>query len=169
MFSLNVPVPGEVAELAVDLRPRLLEFDSTRDRHTLVLKRLGDPEPGGVPALEKAVRRALEGAPTVEARVTGIDAFREPESGPAPVVYLAVESPGLIDLHHRLIDVVDPVEGIEGPAYTPHITLARGGATEATVQRLVDTSIDPVTWTVTGLEFWDSERAERAGRLSLPG
>lgn len=169
MYSVNVPVPGPVAEVAADLRPRLLGFQRIRDRHTLVLKRLGEREPAGVPPIEKAVRRALDGAPAVEARVTGIDIFREPASGPAPVLYLAIDSPGLLDLHDRLLDVVDPVEGIEGPAYTPHITLARGGVTEDEVQQLVDTPLEPVTWTVTRLELWDAARAEPAGRFTLPG
>lgn len=168
MYSLNVPVPGTVAGLAADLRPRLLGFDRIRDRHTLVLKRLGELDRPSFSRMEKAVRRALEGAPAVEARVTGIDVFREPASGPAPVVYLAVESPGLVALHGRLADVVDPVEGMEGSDYVPHITLARGGADEGTLERVLATDVDPITWTVTSLEFWAADRAERAGILSLP-
>lgn len=168
MYSLNVPVPGPVAQVAGDLRPRLLAFDRVRDRYTLVLKRLGDLDHASYPRVEKAVRRALGGAPAVEARVTGTDVFREPADGPGPVVYLAVESPGLIDLHERLLAVVDPVEGVEGPDYVPHITLARGGADEAALERVLDATVSPVAWTVSTLEFWDANRGERAGRLSLP-
>lgn len=168
MYSLNVPVPGDVAELAGELRPQLLGFETVRDRHTLVLKRLGDLDHGSFPPVEKAVRRALDGAPAVEAAVTGIDSFDDPVSGSAPVVYLGVESPGLVRLHRQLTDVVAPVEGIEGADYIPHITLARGGGRDGPVARLIDTDIEPVRWTVTRLEFWDHHRAEPAGRISLP-
>lgn len=168
MYSLNVPIPGRVARIAADLHPQLTGFDRVRDRHTLVLKRLGDLDHATFPSIEKAVRQALAGAPAVEAAVTGIAAFREPVSGPAPVVYLAVESPGLRDLHRRLLDVVDPVEGLEGPDYVPHITLARGGG-PGDLERLLDTEIEGVSWSVNRLEFWDADRDERAGRLSLPG
>lgn len=169
MYSLNVPVPGAIAELAGQLRPRLLGFETVRDRQTLVLKRLGDLDHASFPPVEKAVRRALDGAPSVEAAVTGIEVFREPISGPAPVVYLAVDSPGLVRLHHRLADVVDPVEGLEGPDYVPHITLARGGDPEVDVDRLLDVEIDPVSWTVTRLEFWDATHEQPAGKIALPG
>lgn len=168
MYSLNVPVPGQVARLATDLRPRLTGFDRVRDRHTLVLKRLGDIDGATFSSVEKSVRQALDGAPAVEAAVTGVDAFQEPVNGPAPVVYLSVESPGLLDLHRRLLAVVDPVDGLEGPDYVPHVTLARGGDSVA-LERVLQTSIEPVSWTVTSLEFWDAGRDERAGRLSLPG
>ena len=90
MYSLNVPIPGGVAELAAELRPRLLGFETVRDRHTLVLKRLGDHDHASFAAVEKAARRALDGAPAVEAAVTRIDSFDDPASGPAPVVFLAV-------------------------------------------------------------------------------
>ena len=168
MYSLNVPIPGQVARIATDLRPRLTGFDRVRDRHTLVLKRLGDLDHATFPPIEKAVRQALVGTPAVEAAVAGIDAFREPATGPAPVVYLAVESPGLLDMHHRLGQVVDPIEGLEGPNYVPHITLARGGE-PGVLDRIVETPVEGVSWTVTALEFWDAGRGERAGRISLPG
>ena len=58
--------------------------------------------------------------------------------------------------------------GIEGPDYVPHITLARGGGPDAPMDRVVDAEIEPVRWTVTRLEFWDADREEMAGRLSLP-
>jgi 2'-5' RNA ligase len=168
VYSLNVPIPGQVARVAADLRPRLTGFDRIRDRHTLVLKRLGDLDHATFSSMEKAVRQVLDGAPAVEAAVTGIDAFQEPVTGPAPVVYLAVDSPGLFDLHRRLLEVVDPVAGLEGPDYVPHVTLARGGDSVA-LERVLQPSIEPVSWTVTTLEFWDAGRNERAGRLSLPG
>mgnify|MGYP001117859495 CR=1 FL=1 len=64
--SLNLSVPGRVAALASDLRPALAPFDRVRERHTLVVKRLGEVEPVG---LEKRVRRALSGAPAFEVQL----------------------------------------------------------------------------------------------------
>jgi 2'-5' RNA ligase len=167
MFSLNAPVPGEVKRLAGDLRTHLLPFDSVRESHTLVVKRLDDDAEGGRDRIEGQVRRALAGAPSFEARVTGIDAFEEPTAGPGPVVYLAVESPGLWRVHERLVDHFGAVEGLEGPEYTPHVTLARGGSPE-TAERLTSESIDPVTWTVSELRFFDARYRERLGRVALP-
>lgn len=166
-YSLNAPVTGRVAEIAGGLRPALAPFETVRERHTLVLKRLGEAEQAG---LEKRVREALSGAPAVEARVAGIDAFEVPAAGPAPVVYLAVESPGLRRLHRRLCETVDPVAGIEGDDYVPHVTLARGGGPDAAaaVARLVEREVEPVTWTIGELVFWDARHGEVTGRVSLP-
>lgn len=165
--SLNVPVPGRVAAIAGDLRPSLAPFERVRERHTLVLKRLSEADPAG---LETRVRRALAGAPPFEVRVSEIGAFEEPWAGPGPVVYLAVESPGLLEVHRRLCEAFEPVPGIEGDDYVPHVTLARGGGVEAmeAVERLLDTEIDPVTWTVGELVFWDARYDEIVGRVSLP-
>ena len=165
--SLNVPVPGRISAIANDLRPTLAGFETVRDRHSLVLKRLSEADPGG---LETRVRQALAGAPAVEARVSGIDAFEEPWAGPGPVVYLAVESPGLLEVHRRLCETFGAVEGIEGDGYVPHVTLARGGGAEAedAVDRLLSTDIEPVTWTVGELVFWDARYDEVVGRVSLP-
>ncbi|HKJ57627.1 MAG TPA: 2'-5' RNA ligase family protein, partial [Halobacteriales archaeon] len=156
-----------VAALASELRPALASFERVRERHTLVVKRLGEAEPSG---LEKRVRRALSGVPAFEARVAGIGAFREPTAGPAPVVYLAVKSPGLVRLHRRLCETFGTVPGIEGDDYVPHVTLARGGGDEASeaVERLLETEVDPVTWTVGELVFWDARFDEVTGRVSLP-
>ena len=172
--SLNVPVPGRVAALAGELRPSLAAFERVKERHTLVVKRLSQGGPGADwrdPAgLETRVRQALAGAPAFEARVSEIDAFREPVAGPGPVVYLAVESPGLLDVHRRLCDAFEPVSELEGEEYVPHVTLARGGgeAAEDAVDRLVGTEIEPVTWTVGELVFWDARYGEVTGRVSLP-
>lgn len=167
MFSLNAPVPGEVKRLAGDLRTHLLPFDSVRESHTLVLKRLDDDAEGGRDRIEGQVRRALAGAPAFDARVTGIDAFEEPTAGSGPVVYLGIESPGLWRVHERLVDRFGAVEGLEGADYTPHITLARGGSREA-AERLAAKSIDTVTWTVSELQFFDARYRERLGTVSLP-
>lgn len=166
MYSLNVPVPASVARLASELAhdvPRAQE--RTRGEHTLVLKRLGQDR--SVPRIQAQVREYLTGQPPFEAQVTGIDYFANPTNGPAPVVYLAVESPELRRLHERLVDLFSPVEGLEGAEYTPHVTIARGGDDER-ISRLVDRSIDPITWTVTRLTVRDSRRGEPASSVSLP-
>ena len=165
MYSVNVPVPGRVREVADECYPALQAFETIRDEHTLLLKRLGDDAP--VSRLQREVREALRGAPAVEARITGIDSFADPPLGAAPVVYLAVESPGLERLHERLVEAFGAVEGLEGPDYVPHVTLARGGD-EAAARRLAERSIDPVTWTVSELEFWDGRHRLPVSRLSLP-
>jgi len=167
VYSLNVPVPGRVERVAADLRPALSAFASIRERHTLVAKRLGEEKFEG---LEKRVRRALAGAPTFEARVAGPGAFDAPAAGPGPVVYLAVESPGLVELHGRLCRTFEPAPGIEGDDFVPHVTLARGGGSDAeqAVDRLLETEVEPVAWTVGELVFWDARAGEPAGRVGLP-
>ncbi|WP_128476873.1 2'-5' RNA ligase family protein [Halorussus pelagicus] len=168
MYSLNVPVPGEVERLAEDLRPVLLEFDSIRERHTLLCKRLGDAPPGGTPRLREQVRTQLAGAPAFEVRVTGIDCFEYPPVGEGPVVYLAVESPGLRRVHDRLLDGFSAIDEFQGDDYVPHVTLARGGDVLA-ARRLVERDIDPVTWTVNRLALWDARYEEEVATFSLPG
>jgi len=165
VYSVNVPVPGRVRTLANELYPELVGFDSVREDHSCLLKRLGDAE--HVAALQHRAHRALEGAPAVEARITGIDYFEEPPLGSAPVVYLAVESPGLESIHQDLTDSFDAVPGLEGPDYVPHVTLARGGDA-ATARRLADRDVDPITWTVSELEFWDGAYRLPVSRVSLP-
>ena len=165
MYSVNVPVPGRVRALAADLYPSLVDFPVVREDHSLLLKRLGDADHVG--ALQRRAHRALEGTPTVEARVTGIEYFAEPPVGAAPVVYLAVESPGLESIHQDLTDSFDAVPGLEGPDYVPHVTLARGGDA-ATARRLADRDVDPITWTVSELEFWDGAYRLPVSRVSLP-
>lgn len=167
MLSLNVPVPGAVQRLAGSLYPALTQFETVRNRHTLVCKRLDEGGPGGRDRIKGQVRRALSGTPAFEAKVSGIDQFEHPESGPGPVVYLTVESPGLRSLHEELVESFGRMDGVEGDDYTPHVTLARGGPPEA-VERLLATSIEPVTWTVSELWFYDGHYRERVGTVSLP-
>lgn len=165
MFSLNVPVPGSVSRLADDLQPALFGFERVREDHTLLAKRIGDPDHFDVRTHE--VRRALRGQPAFEVRITGVDYFEQPTVGTAPVVYLAVESPGLLELHDRLVDEFGAIDGLEGEDYTPHVTLARGGDL-ASAERAAERGVDPVAWTVTELEFFDAGYREVAGRMSLP-
>ena len=169
MYSLNVPVPSGVERLAADLHPQLLAFDRIRDRHSLVCKRFEATE-DEYHRLRERLRVALSPTPAFEAQVTGIDAFETPTRGSAPVVYLVVESPGLHDLHRRLVATFGAVDDdLEGAGYVPHVTLARGGdADAATVDRLRALDIDPVTWTVSELHLWSRARREVLWRVSLP-
>ncbi|ELZ95247.1 hypothetical protein C440_09222 [Haloferax mucosum ATCC BAA-1512] len=164
MYSLNVPVPGRVARLASDLFPYLASFDRVRDRHTLVCKRF---EADDFDRLRERLRQTLVGQPAFDARVTGIDFFEQPPRGSAPVVYLEVESPGLVALHDRLVDEFGAIDGLEGDDYTPHVTLARGG-TVADARAVAGRDIEPVTWTVSQIDLYDSSFHESAASISLP-
>ena len=168
-ISLNLPVPGEVKRLAAELEPELFGFERVRERHTLLVKRFSERTPTEYNRLEMRLRRVLAGTPTFEVRIDGIDAFERPVFGPGPVVYLSVESPGLIALHERLCEEFSPIEELEGPDYVPHVTLARGGEREQ-ARRLLEREreIEPVTWTVKELVLWDGTHGEVAGRISLP-
>ena len=168
MYSLNVPVPREVERLAEEFRPALLGFETIRERHTLLCKRLGDAPPGGVPRLREQVRTALAGAPAFEARISGIGVFEHPPLGEGPVVYLAVESAGLRRVHERLVGEFSAVEEFEGDDYVPHVTLARGGDVE-TARQVAEREIEPVTWTVNRLVLWDANYEEEVATFSLPG
>ena len=163
-FSLNLPIPGRVAALVADLEPALVDADRIRTPLSLVLKRLGD-RPSH--ELDTRVRDRLRGTAPFEVAVTGVNAFREPTAGPGPVVYLAVEGPELYRIHETLCETFDPVPGIEGADYVPHITLARG-LDSATLDRLQDTPIETTGWTVTELLLWDAEYDAPSSRIHLP-
>jgi 2'-5' RNA ligase len=145
------------------LHPRLTAFDTVRERHTLVAKRLGDDS---LDRLRERLRLPLRDVSPFEARVTGLDFFERPTKGTGPVVYLAVESPGLLALHDSLCETFDPLDGLEGDDYVPHVTLARGGSV-ADAEALCDLAIDPVTWTVSELDLWSAEFRESAATLRL--
>lgn len=164
MYSLNAPVPGRVRRLVDELQPALVPFDRRRERAAIVVKRLGD---GRADAIADRLRVAMAGSPAVEAKITGIDYFETPTNGPGPVVFLDVESPGLHRIHRALGDEFDEVEGIEGRNYRPHLTLARGGDLED-ARRLATRDVDPITWTVSELQFWDAGLDEAVRRISLP-
>jgi 2'-5' RNA ligase len=172
VFSLNVPVPGAVAQLAADLHPRLVDFDQIRDHRTLVAKRFDESTlPASQPELQLArlqqrVPQVLTGTPAFEAETRAIDFFAEPVRGAGPVVYLTVDSPGLRGLHDRFTDEFGTIPELEGDDYTPHITLARGGSV-ADAERLAG-EIDPISWTVSQLQIWDSRYREAVSRYSLP-
>jgi len=168
VFSLNVPLPSEVAALASRLARDLPAADRReRGSRTLLAKRLAGTNRETYHRLEARAREALVGQPAFAVRVDGVDCFAEPTSGSAPVVYLAVESPGLQALHERLCEAFDPVPELEGPDYTPHVTIARGGSMAA-AEALAEREIDPIEWDVTELAFYQADRDVRAGRVSLP-
>lgn len=167
VYSLNAPVPPAVATLAQHLATDLPAADRrTRGEHTLICKRLGTRDQD-YDRLEAWAREALTGAPTMEARIAGVDLFEEAAEGSSPVVYLAVQSPGLVDLHHRLAETFDPVPGIEGKEYVPHVTVARGGSLDA-AHEVAERAVDPIQWTITELVFYDAELGETISRVSLP-
>ena len=169
MFSLNVPVPGRVERLASDLHPALTSFDSIRERHSLVVKRFDttlDADADSLPRLRERLRGTLRGVDPFEIRTDGIDAFEVPTKGPGPVVYLAIESPGLFDLHDRLCAEFGTVPKMEGEEYTPHVTLARGGRIDD-ARALVERDIEAVRWTVDEVRVWDGRYREDAARIPL--
>jgi len=167
VYSLNVPVPGRVRRLASDLHPHLVAFESRPGDHTLLAKRLDASTPSERHRVQRQVRDALAGLPPFAVRITGIDAFQNPTSGPGPVVYLAVDSPGLHDVHDRLVDALGSIDGLGGDDYVPHVTLARGGPQSA-ADAATDVDIEPVEWTVERLQFYDAHLEEPAGEIRLP-
>ncbi|WP_277542379.1 2'-5' RNA ligase family protein [Haloarcula laminariae] len=169
MYSLNVSLPSSVTSLAGRLARDLPRARARpRGEHTLVVKRLGSGDHAAYARIEARARDAVRGTDPFGVRVTGVDCFETAETGPSPVVYLAVESPQLRALHQRFCDEFDPVAGMEGPDdYVPHVTIARGGDPEA-ARRLTEREIEPVEWAVEELVFFDAERGQSVSRVSLP-
>jgi len=182
VFSLNVPLSPAVDRLADDLHPKRKGFDAVRERRTLVCKRFGvddvrdpDGDADRTPARDDALDRLrgrlshpLAGTDPFEVAVTGVDVFDAPASGSRPVVYLAVESEGLVRLHRRLCAAFGAVDGIEGDDYVPHVTLARGGNPEpGAVAGLMDAAFEPIRWRVHALDVWDPEYREVAATVDL--
>ncbi len=165
MYSINAAVPGRVRALAGSLRPALAAFDSVRDHHSILIKRLGDEQ--AFASQVKRIRRVISGTQPIQVAVTGIDYFVDPPRGPGPVVYLALDSPGLDKLHAQLIEEFGARPALEGDAYTMHITLARNGDLAA-AKRLAERSIDRIDWTITELRLWDASRNRTVSTVSLP-
>lgn len=166
MYSLNAPVPGRVGALAGEIARQLPAARArTRGEHTLCVKRLTSDT--DYSRIEAQTREALAGQPAVEARVDEIGVFEQPPVGTAPVVYLAVESPGLVQLHEHLVATFESVsDGIEGESYVPHVTIARGGSVDTA--RRVAGEVDPIEWTVSELQFWDAKHSQSVSTVSLP-
>lgn len=158
-------MPGRVKQLANELAPLLYQFEEVRSNHTLVIKRLGgltQPQ-----ARIAQIRQDLAGTPPFSIRVAEIETFERPPSGPAPVCYLAVESPQLQSLHTDLCASFGTVDGLEGDQYVPHITLARNGPSRA-VERLTQYDFEPITWTADELVVWDARHQEPIEPITLP-
>lgn len=168
MYSLNVPVPGQVAMLASEIARELPEAHAReRGHHTLGVKRLNtgdDPTYGHV---EASVREILAGQQTFDVRIVDVDYFTEAVTGSSPVVHLVVESPELRRLHLRLAERFAPVDGIEGEGYSPHVTVARGGSLER-AKEVTDREIETIEWTVSKLAFWNATKKQPVSTVSLP-
>lgn len=169
MYSVNAPVTGGVERLASELFPELTTFERIRERHSLLIKRLGELDAAqvGPDRLAERLRPVLSGTPAFEVRITEIDYFTDTPRGSSPVVYLAVESPELERLHRRLVEAFGAVDELEGESYVHHVTLARGGSVEA-AERLAAIDVEPVSWTVSELLLWNQEYREVARRIRLP-
>jgi hypothetical protein len=168
VYSLNVALPSSVTALAGRLARDLPGARArSRGEHTLVVKRLGDGDHAAYARLEARARDAVRGTAPFELRITGIDWFETAVTGPSPVVYLIVKSPQLRALHERLCGAFETIEAMEGDDYVPHVTIARGGD-PATARRLVEREIEPITWAVEELVFFDAERGQSVSRVSLP-
>lgn len=168
MFSVTVPVPPAVRDLADRLRPALSGFDRIRPSRTrtLVVKRLPAETRREYLAAASRATSALGDVSPFQVRITGTGSFRDPPRGPGPVAYLAVESAGLQRAHERLVAEFGAVDGLEGPDYVPHVTLARGGSRDA-VARLADRSVEPIEFSVTELHAYDTDRGERVESIPL--
>lgn len=169
MYSLNVPVPGEVHAVAMELRSALADVDQLREDLTLVAKRLPVDDPSDFPPVHERTLEALDGAVPFEVRIDGIGTFEEPVTGPAPVIYLAVESPGLMRIHERMIEEFEAIPNFEGDEYVPHITLGRGGdVSRSRLDELRSREVERVSWSVDRLNFWDPRRGVPIGEVRLP-
>jgi len=166
VYSLNAPVPGRVGALAGEIARQLPAARArTRGEHTLCVKRLANDT--AYSRIEARAREALAGQPAVEARVDEVGVFEQPPVGTAPVVYLAVESPGLVQLHEHLVATFESVsDEIEGESYVPHVTIARGGSVDTA--RRVAGEVDSIEWTVSELQFWDAKHGQSVSTVSLP-
>jgi hypothetical protein len=192
VFSLNVPLPPAVDGIGNQLADSSASLGRIRTRHTLVCKRFADgdvPDPTELPGVagasnsidmpspprEAALKRLcttlrahLASTDPFDLALTGVDAFETPASGAGPVVYLAVESPPLVRLHRRLCTAFGAADGVEGDAYVPHVTLARGTDPTA-VRDALDTDLEatPVRWRADALTVYDAQFREAAATLTL--
>ncbi|WP_254821063.1 2'-5' RNA ligase family protein [Haloglomus halophilum] len=160
-YSLNVPVPSEVARLAAGLATECLTAEP-REHHTMVLKRLGEAE--DYRRLIGQVRDLLDGTGPIPARVEGVDTFEAPPSGAAPVAYLDVHSRGLMNVHEACCDIVDPFgQVLEGDEYEPHVTIARGGD----AGQLRGRDAGPIDWDIERIDVWDAYHENVVESISL--
>lgn len=180
MFSLNVPLPPAVDRIGSTLSEDPASFGRLRTRHTLVCKRFAandlpdaddTPDAHRTAALERlcsVLRSPLASVEPFALAITGVDAFETPASGTGPVVYLTVESPPLVRLHHRLCVAFGAAADVEGDAYVPHVTLARGSDPAAVRDALnVDLETTPIRWRTDAVTVYDARFREVAATLTL--
>lgn len=168
MYSLNAPVPSALEDIAEGYAPSLERFDRRPDRLHIVIKRFGRLNLRALDALRADLETVLSGWGPIRARCAGLDVFMAPTGGPAPVVYLTVDSPGLEALHRDLVDRCGTRgEDLEGEGYVPHVTLARGGERTLVDEILADQP-EPVTWTIDAVVLWDGRHGESVTRYALP-
>jgi len=166
---VNLRVPPAVERLADRLHPTLTRFEQVRERHTLVVKRIeAETWREGRGGVRERLRRVLDETKPFPVRIDELDYFANPPDGRGPVVYLAVKSEGIRQLHRRLCQEFPVVEDLEGESYVPHVTLARGGSV-ADAERVAETAIEPVEWTAKRALTWDREHREAVDRFRLRG
>lgn len=169
MYSLNVPIPPAIRACRDERSGALEPFETVREPLTLVVKRFGDRSPEALSALEGRLRSRLSTQGPISARIDRIDSFSQPAGGPAPVIYLAVDSPQLEAMHRELVDRYGTADiDIEGAGYVPHVTLARGGPM-ASVDALVGALEEPITWEIDTLELWSVRYEQPVTTFHLTG
>ncbi|MBB5236171.1 2'-5' RNA ligase family protein [Deinococcus budaensis] len=156
-FLLGVLPPPDLGARVDAFRARLGRRESAP--HVTVKARSGlGADLGWVPA----ARAVVAGSAPLALRVGGARVFA---GGRA--VYLAVDSPDVVALHLRLLEALEPAArfGYEGPAMTPHLTLALrrrgenlGAVLDAARAEFADLEARPLTFTAR--EVW---------RLRKPG
>jgi len=180
VFSLNVPLPPAVDRLAAALEAAVDDGEH-RTRHTLVCKRVSAVEhaetraetraetsAAALETLQNRLEPVRAAAEPFELALTGVDAFEARPAATDTVVYLTVESPGLMRLHRRLCAVFEPVDGIEADAYVPHVTLSRGSdPSEVRAALAAEAQSLPVRWRAHELEVYDAAFREVAATVSL--
>ncbi|MFW6447977.1 MAG: 2'-5' RNA ligase family protein [Halobacteriota archaeon] len=168
MYSVNASVPAAVEGLRADLADELAGFERVVEVPTLVVKRLGRQRSSALELVAGRIEAALEGWGPVAARIDELGVFVDPPSGTGPVVYLAVESPGLRALHRDLVDAIGVANpAVEGANYVPHVTLARDG-NRAAAAALSGRSVGPLEWTVDRLVLYDARHGQAVSHYTLP-
>jgi 2'-5' RNA ligase len=69
------------------------------------------------------LRTVAEGRPPFRVTFTGTGAF--PNLGKMRVVWIGIDSPGLIDLASTVLEVLPPGEGEKAQPFRPHLTIGR--------------------------------------------
>jgi len=168
VYSANAQIPEAVQGIVREHREYIELFDVVRAEHTLVVKRFGELSARERVEVERSLGSVLREWAPIGARGRGFDVFTDPPDGQGPVLYLAVESPGLEALHRNLLDAFGAVSSrIEGDSYVPHITLARGGDRTA-IGSLTSRSVEPVEWMIEEVYLWDARYQRPITHYRLP-